>query len=115
MGDCAKTHSPLHEASAYYQKALLCYQNTLAILEGSSSPNHANLATSRNNIASVYSKMGDCAKTSPYLQEAPHYYRNAVLSYKEALEITQKLLGSSHSDIAIGYNNIGSVYSRMGQ
>ncbi|CAF4362467.1 unnamed protein product, partial [Rotaria sordida] len=46
---------------------------------------------------------------------AMHDYSNALLSHTKALEIRQKNLPSNHPDLAISYNNIGSVYFEIGE
>jgi len=41
-------------------------------------------------------------------------FSNALSYYQKALEIREKALPSNHPDIAYSYNNIGTVYLKMG-
>ena len=58
------------------------------------------VATSYNNIGTVYNYQGDYPKALDY--------------YNRALVILEKLLGMEHPDIALFYNNIGTVYNHQG-
>ena len=58
------------------------------------------VATSYNNIGTVYNYQGDYPKALDY--------------YNRALVILEKLLGMEHPDIALSYNNIGTVYNYLG-
>ena len=58
------------------------------------------VATSYNNIGTVYNYQGDYPKALDY--------------YNKALVILEKLLGMEHPDIALSYNNIGTVYNYLG-
>ena len=58
------------------------------------------VATSYNNIGTVYNYQGDYPKALDY--------------YNKALVILEKLLGMEHPDIALFYNNIGTVYNHQG-
>ncbi|CAF3688462.1 unnamed protein product [Adineta steineri] len=123
-----------------YEKAISYYEKELEIQQKNLPPNHSLLATSFNNIASMYHKMGkylkalsffknDLAiqeKTLPlnhprlatsYNNIGSMYYKmgeySAALSfYERALEIQQKTLPSDHPDLATSYNNIGMVYHK---
>ncbi|CAF1117988.1 unnamed protein product [Adineta steineri] len=63
--------------------------------------NHPHLATSHNNIGSIYDNMGE--------------YSKALLYKEKALEIYQKTLPSNHPDLTISYGLIGNVYDNMGE
>ncbi len=53
-----------------YPKALSYYEKTLEIRQTTLPPNHPDLATSYNNIGSVYDSMGDYPKAVSYLEHA---------------------------------------------
>ena len=59
--------------------------------------NHASVATSYNNIGSVWYSKGN--------------YDKALEYYEKCLSIDLKTLGENHADVATSYNNIGSVWS----
>jgi tetratricopeptide (TPR) repeat protein len=42
-------------------------------------------------------------------------YHEAILSYEKALEIQKKGLPPNHPDLAITYNNIGRMFSKIGE
>ena len=54
------------------------------------------MAKSYNNIGNVYYKQGDYAKAIEY--------------YNKDLEISKKVLGENHPDVAITYNSLGNAY-----
>ena len=54
------------------------------------------MATSYNNIGTLYSEQGDYSKALEYLQKA--------------LKIKLEILGKNHPDVAMCYDNIGAVY-----
>ena len=62
---------------------------------------HANVATSYNNLASVYYILGEYNQTKE-LQE-------------KALVIRRKIFGESHASVATSYNNLASVYYSLGE
>ena len=63
--------------------------------------NHPDVATSYNNIGSVYDSLGEYVKALEY--------------YEKSLDISLEIYGESHSDVAISYNNIGGVYNSLGE
>ena len=82
------------EALSYYEKCLDMRQKTLPA-------NHPSLATSYNNIGSVYDSMGEYSKALSY--------------YEKCLDMQKKTLPANHPSLATSYNNIGSVYDHMGE
>ncbi|CAF4091610.1 unnamed protein product [Adineta steineri] len=64
-------------------------------------------ATDENDKANIYHQLG-CIKDSQ------GEYREALVSYENALTIRQQSLPSSHPDLADSYNNIGTVHNSMG-
>lgn len=84
-----------------YQQAILYYEKGLKIKQKIFPSNHPSLATSCNNIASVYYHVKE--------------YPKALSFYEAALKIMQATLYSYHPDFAVSYNNIGEVYRNMGE
>ena len=58
------------------------------------------MATSLNNLASLYNDQGDYTKAEPL--------------YKRSLAIREKALGSDHPDVAISLNNLAMFYINQG-
>ncbi|CAF0806361.1 unnamed protein product [Adineta steineri] len=77
------------------------HEKALNILEKTLPSNHPYLATSYNNIGSMYDNKGE--------------YLKALAFYEKAHEIQQKTLLPNHPDLATSYNNIGMVYHKMGE
>ncbi|CAK9099730.1 Nephrocystin-3 [Durusdinium trenchii] len=78
---------PLASESAAIQKRLL----------GTDHPDYAN---SLNNLALLYTAMGDSAQAEPL--------------YQQALEIKERVLGTDHPDYATSLNNLATLYDSMG-
>uniref|UniRef100_A0A7S2P6C0 Kinesin light chain n=1 Tax=Leptocylindrus danicus TaxID=163516 RepID=A0A7S2P6C0_9STRA len=57
---------------------------------------HVSVATTLNNLGSVYF--------------SNHQYEKSLKSYKRALKIMKKQLGADHLNVATVYNNIGDVH-----
>ena len=86
-----------------YDKALAYFEKALAIREKIQGTEHPDIATTYNNIGSVYwnrGKQGD--------------YDKALEYYEKALKIREKVLGTEHPNTAQSYNNIGTVYWKRG-
>ncbi|CAF1652307.1 unnamed protein product [Adineta ricciae] len=83
-----------------FQEAITFYDKSLVLFEKTFPANHPDLATSYNNISSVYVSMGD--------------YRKALDYYEKTLSIQQQSLPANHPDLATSYSNIGSVYVHIG-
>ena len=81
------------KARSYYER---CLRQTL--LQGGE--NDEWVATSYNNIGSVYNSQGD--------------YANALGYHLKALAIWEKVVGTEHPSVATSYNNIGLVYLNHG-
>ena len=124
-----------HKALRYYQRAL----HRAMVQEGEKGEN---VATSYNNIGSVYSSQGDYPKALEMYQKAlailldvlganhPYVatsysnigvvydsqgnYPKALEMYQKALAIQLEVLGLNHPDVAMSYNNMGLVYCSQG-
>ena len=62
---------------------------------------HADVASSYNNLALVYYSLGE--------------YNQAKELHEKALTIRKKIFGEDHADLASSYNNLASVYNRLGK
>jgi CHAT domain-containing protein len=71
----------------------------LQIREKALGKTHPDYATSLNNLALLYSSMGNYQKAEPLLVEA--------------LQIREKALGKAHPSYAASLNNLASLYERM--
>ena len=72
------------------------YQKALKILLAAFGENLPNVATTYNNIGSVYNAQGD--------------YSNALEMFQEALKIDLEIFGENHPNVAASYGNIGYVF-----
>ncbi|MGD9724014.1 MAG: tetratricopeptide repeat protein [Pirellulales bacterium] len=88
-------------AEAKYSEAMLCWQQSLAIEERTSGPDHADTALRLSNLAALYFDLGDYAE-SESLQ-------------KRALAIREKQLGADDPFVAESLNILGIVYSALGK
>ena len=83
-----------------YEKAIEYY--SLYIHENEAKGKNANLATSYNNIGSVYDGQGE--------------YKKALEYYLKSLDIYKSVYGEdNHPSVATSYNNIGLVYKNQGE
>ena len=98
--DFLSARGDFYSCSSQYDKALENHKKVLSIRKQSLPENHPAIASSHNNIGSVYHHMGD--------------YEKALESHKKALSIRQQSLPETHPDIAQSHNNIGIVYDDMG-
>ena len=83
----------LPKAEEFYLKSLKIRQNLFG-------ENHSNVATSYNNLGSLYDNMGNLPKAEEF--------------YLKSLKIRQNLFGENHSNVATSYNNLGGLHYNMG-
>ena len=62
---------------------------------------HADVASTYNNLATVNSRLGE--------------YNQAKELHEKALVIWKKLYGEDHAEVATSYDNLASVYNRLGE
>ena len=62
---------------------------------------HADVATSYNNLASVYDRLRE--------------YIQAKELHEKALTIWKNIFGEDHADVATSYDNLASVYPPPGR
>ncbi|MEH2447378.1 MAG: tetratricopeptide repeat protein, partial [Nostoc sp.] len=84
----------------YTQAASWC-QHCLEITKKHLGEEHADVATSLNNLARFYYFQGK--------------YSQAELLHQQALALLCKLLGEGHADVATSLNNLASVYDSQGR
>jgi len=83
-----------------YLKALEYSMRALEIQHKVLGEEHPSVATSYNNLASIYQATGD--------------YNKALEYSMRALEIQHKVLGEEHPSVATSYNNLASIYDARG-
>ena len=77
------------------------YQRALAINEKTYGPDHPAVATSLNELASLYKEQGQYARVEPL--------------YQRSLAIYEKVLGPEHPYVATSLNNLGGLYQAQGE
>ena len=90
----------LDDNLADYGKALSYYQRCLHNAKKQYGEQSEWIATSLNNIGSVYNSQGA--------------YSQALSHYEQALKIWRAVFGENHPDVATSLNNIGLVYHSQG-
>ncbi len=86
---------------ALYTPAELLSQHALAICEQVLGPDHPDVATNLNNLASLYRGQGK--------------YAEAESLIGRALAINEQALGPNHPEIAANLNNLASLYQSRGK
>ena len=84
-----------------YPQAVIAEKKALAIAEHSVGSKHLDVASSLDNLASLYLAEGK--------------YSQAEQLYKRSLAIREKILGPDHPDVGTSLNNLGGIYSKQGQ
>ena len=85
---------------ADYNKALDCYQLALRITLEQYGEEHPDVATTYNNIGTIFAHQGEYAQALEY--------------YSKSLDIKKKIFGKEHPILVKSYNNIGTVYNTYG-
>ena len=94
-------HCSLNLKLGDFAKAKDYCERALEIRKEQLGSNHVDVATSYNNLGTVYRHTGEFAKAKDY--------------HERALEIRKEQLGSNHVDVAASYNNLGTVYWNTGE
>ena len=84
-----------------YNQAKEFHEKALKIRKKIFGEDHADVATSYNNLASVYKGLGE--------------YNQAKELHVKALTIRKTISGDDHADVATSYNNLALVYNRLGE
>ena len=100
-GDILSTSGQVYERIGKYSQAEGFHKKALMIRKKILDEDHADIASSYNNLASVYSSLGK--------------YNQAKELHEKALVIWKKINGEDHVDVATGYNNLASVYHSLGK
>ena len=79
-----------------YDRAVVVAQKALEVAKENVGPDHPNVATSLNNLASLYDTQGDYAKAEPL--------------FKRSLAIREKALGPDHPNVATSLENMAVLY-----
>ncbi len=77
------------------------YKRSLAIYEKELGPEHAEVATSLNNLALLYASQEKYSEAEPM--------------YKRSLAIYEKELGPEHAEVATSLNNLALLYTSQGK
>ena len=86
---------------AQYAEAGSLFAWALGISERVLGPERPDMATSLNNLASLYKSQGKYAEAEPL--------------YLRALDIRKRVLGPEHPDVAMSLNNLASLYHIQGR
>jgi tetratricopeptide (TPR) repeat protein len=84
-----------------YDRAVTVAKKALEVADKNAGPNHSNVATSLNSLASLYYTQGQYAQAEPL--------------YKRALAIREKALGPNHPHVARDLDNLAGLYYTQGQ
>ena len=79
-----------------YAQALALAQEAYELSRNLPDPEHPLVATSLNNLATLYHAMGDYAAAQPLLEQA--------------LELRRRVLGPDHPDVAPSLNNLAKLF-----
>ena len=90
----------VHGALGEFHNAQQCHERTLAFQLQELGPQHADVASSYNNLATVFRHQGD-------LEQAKE-------NHERALAIRLQKLGAHHVDVATSYNNLAVVLKEQG-
>ena len=94
-----------------YSQAKALYEQSLTIREKILGKDHLDVATSLDNLASLYKNQAD-QQFDFYLQ-AKSLYEQAEPLYKMSLVIREKALGKEHLDVAESLYNLAELYRSM--
>jgi tetratricopeptide (TPR) repeat protein len=83
-----------------FTEAAVFAEDALGRAEKDLGPNHLNVSQSLNNLAGIYSAMGEYEKAEPI--------------YTRALKIREETLGPTHPALATTLNNLAELYRSRG-
>ena len=111
LATCAKDDQRLDEIGSSlgrrwreqrrYRDAILLWEQIVKSRQKLLGNEHPDVASSLNNLASLYYNQGR--------------YEEAEPLYRQALQMTQKLLGNEHPDVATSLNNLATLYYNQGR
>ena len=82
----------MYDSLGEYSQAKEFYEKALTILKKIFGEDHADVATSYSNLASVFDRLGE--------------YNQGKDLHEKALIIRKKIFGEDHADVATSYNNL---------
>ena len=91
----------VHHGLGEYNQAKELHEKALIIRKKIFGEDHADVATSYNNLASVYDSLGE--------------YNQAKELHEKALVIWKKINVEDHVNVAATYNNLATVYCSLGE
>ena len=94
MGSLSQKQGNYADAESFYKRSLDIIKKTVA-------PDHLDVATALNNLATIYQDLGRYADAEPL--------------YKHALSIKEKNLGKAHPDVAITLGYMALLYMELGR
>ncbi|KAJ8608616.1 hypothetical protein CTAYLR_009166 [Chrysophaeum taylorii] len=119
---------PILREIGKYVEAEPLFRRALEISEAALGPNHADVATRLNNIASLFQHQGKYVEAEPLFRRAleiseaalgPNHadgkYVEAEPLFRRALEISEAALGPNHADVATQLNNLASMFHDQGK
>ena len=83
-----------------YARAVVVAKEAIDVAVENVGWQHPDVATSLNNLASLYTDLGNYAKAEPL--------------FKRALAIDEKTLGPDHPSVATTLSNLASLYKSLG-
>jgi tetratricopeptide (TPR) repeat protein len=84
-----------------FSKAIRAGKEALKVAKNTFGSDHANVATTMNNLALLYSGQGKYAEVEPL--------------YERALKIRENTLGSGHPSVAVVLENMAELYIEIGK
>ncbi len=90
-----------YQDQGLYQQAEPWLQQCVKIAENRLGLEHADIATSLNNLAALHKSTGSYSEAEPL--------------YQQALELTKRLLGDNHPIVATSLNNLAELYRYTGR
>ena len=95
------THGLTLSMACHYQSSISYQKKALIIMKKIFGEEHADVATSYNNLANAYQELVQ-------YNEAKEYHEKALIIWK-------KIFGEEHISVAGSYNNLANVYQELGQ
>jgi len=93
-----------------YSDAIPIAQQILRIREMAFGPDHPRIATSLDNLASLYRSQGELYRSQGRNSDADLLYWKSSAMYARSLAIKEKVLGPDHPDVAKLLNNLAEMY-----
>jgi tetratricopeptide (TPR) repeat protein len=143
LGSLSHSVGDAYKEARHYPQAEAAYRQALALREKHLGANHLDVASSLNDLATVYYNQGRYSEAESLLKRslsiyeqqlgadhpqtatslnnlaelyrAQGRYREAEPLYKRSLSIYEKHLGADHPDTAASLNNLAELYRAQGR